>query len=237
MPKLNTTIDNLELKTNRVTGSIPSASWTDAQYPSAKTLYSTYESLSKNYTSVASRCTSLEATRTNLLNLTHPVGSVMITSSNTSPASNVGGTWSLIDKGFKSYHDDGADFFTPVTNVLEEGTWVTRADHTIRIRIAIIINTTATDEENMTLGTLNYSSIGITRIPSNLVGSVTYSDGANCGFSWSLNETTGVIKLTDIFDASQLPSGNSFNIDMTLPVYYGAMADNVCDKFYWKRTA
>jgi hypothetical protein len=161
----------------------------------------------------------------------------MITSSNTSPAAKVGGTWELIDKGFKAYHDDGDNFFTPATNVAEEGTWITRVDHSIRIRIAITINATAVDDDNMTLGTLNYSNIGISRIPVNVVGNVTYSDGANCGLSWSLHETTGVVKLTDIFDASQLPSGKSFSLDVTLPVYYGAMVDSVCDKFYWKRTA
>ena len=45
MPKLNTTIDNLEWKSNKVTAANPSSSWTDTQYPSAKALYNAYNKL------------------------------------------------------------------------------------------------------------------------------------------------------------------------------------------------
>lgn len=52
MPKLNVTIDQIETTTNKVIGSIPSPSWTDAQYASAKTLYETYATLLSQITSL-----------------------------------------------------------------------------------------------------------------------------------------------------------------------------------------
>ena len=45
MPKLNVTADQLELKTNKVFADIPDSSWTDEQYPTAKSLYTAYSEL------------------------------------------------------------------------------------------------------------------------------------------------------------------------------------------------
>ena len=215
MPKLNTTIDNLELKSNKVTATTPSSSWTDAQYPSAKALYSAYSKL---------------------VNVAHPVGSIMITSTNANPASTVGGTWELIDKGFTAFAASGANFFTPATNVSESGTFVARAGNTLRIRAALTINAEATDT-GMTLGTFNLSSIGVTSLATDFTGSVSYSDGSNCGVSWNIVSNTGVLSLTDVFDATKLVTGNAFSFDITVPVIYTQMLDSFCDKFYWKRTA
>ena len=216
MPKLNTTVDNLELKSNKVTGTAPSASWTDTQYPSAKALYNAY---------------------TKLFNSMHPVGSVLITSTNTSPADSIGGTWKLVDKGFTSSNTTNAEYFTAGTSVSNEAVWVTRADHMMRIRLNVTINAEVTDTTGLTIGTFNYEKLGITRLPANFVGSVTYSDGANCGISWNLNEVTGALLLTDVFDLSTLASGNAFCIDISFPLVCDQMLDSVCNKFYWSRTA
>lgn len=51
MPKLKTTINNLQLISNKVSGT-PSVSWTDAQYPSAKTLYDTYAEVNNEITGI-----------------------------------------------------------------------------------------------------------------------------------------------------------------------------------------
>lgn len=257
MPKLNTTIDNLELKTNRVFGNTPSAAWTDEQYPSAKTLYSTYNSLHGECTGVSDRCKTLETnygtlTKTceslsdsydtltesynKLVNIAHPVGSIMITATNTNPSSKVGGTWTLIDKGFTSANASSTSYFTPKTNVVHNDTNVTRAGHTIRIRTAVTVNTEVTDT-GLSLGTLNFSSFGITKIATGLVGGTVFSDGANCGISWNLDAATGELSISDVFETAKTTSGNGFNIDMTFPVQYTHMVDSFCDKFYWKRTA
>lgn len=216
MPKLNTTVDNLEWKSNRVTASVPSSTWTDAQYPSAKALYNAYAKL---------------------LNSQHPIGSVVITATNSNPSSTFGGTWTLIDKGFISSNTTSTDYFVADQNVTENAVWVTRAGQTMRIRLNFTLNTDVVDTTGLTIGTFDYNAMGITRIPANFVSSVTYSDGANGGIAWSLNEVTGALVLTDVFDLATIPSGSSFGIDISFPLVYNQMLDSVCDKFYWKRIA
>lgn len=250
MPKLNTTIDNLELKTNRVTATTPSASWTDAQYPSAKALYSAYSSLNTSVGGVSTRCGTLETrcgtiettcgtlteSYDKLVNIAHPVGSVMITSAKENPSSKVGGgTWTLIDKEFASSHTNNSKYFTPAANVALAGAWVTRNGHTMRVRISITVNATPTDT-GMTLGTFDCEAAGIANIPVNYTGLTTHSDAANCGLVWAMT-TAGELTMTDVVDASTIPTGNGFNIDFTFPVTQALMLDSFCDKFYWKRTA
>lgn len=239
MSKLNATTNQIELNTNKVTSTTPSSGWTDTQYPSAKALYSAYTGLNESITKVETRCTNLETSNSNnkMLNIAHPVGSVLITSTNTNPANTIGGTWQLIDKGFISSNTTNVNYFTAGANVVEDSIWITRACQTMRIRLNVTINTEITDTTGITVGTFNYNNMGITRLPANIVGSVTYSDGANCGISWYLNESTGVLNITDVFDLSTLTSGNSFCFDISFPLVYSQMLDSVCDKFYWKRTA
>lgn len=172
----------------------------------------------------------------NIVNMAFPVGSVYITSTNQNPANLLGrGTWSLIGKSFYHYTAQNNACFTADENVVNGGTWVTRAGQTVRIRQNVVINASVTDT-GLTLGKFNFSSIGITQMPSNVVGSVTYSDGANGGISWNINETTGELTLTDVFDLTPIPTGNTFCIDVSFPMVYTQMIDSVCNQFYWKRT-
>ena len=52
MPKLNVTVDQIELTTNKVFGT-PQEDWTDEQYPSAKTLYDAIASLANTINNVS----------------------------------------------------------------------------------------------------------------------------------------------------------------------------------------
>lgn len=166
----------------------------------------------------------------------YPVGTVVCISTNKNPSTIYGGTWALIDKGFASSNTSNENYFTAGANVVEDGVWVTRAGQTMRIRLNVTINAEITDT-GLTLGTFNFSNLGISKMPSNFVGSVTYSDGANGGIAWNLNESTGELNLTDVFDLTPIPKGNTFCIDISFPLVYTQMLDSVCDKFYWKRTA
>lgn len=166
----------------------------------------------------------------------YPAGTVICTATNKNPSTIYGGTWVLIDKGFASHSSNNADYFTADTNVTSGGTWVTRAGQTVRIRQNITINASITDT-GLTLGTFNFGNIGISKMSANVVGAVTYSDGANGGIAWNINETTGELTLTDVFDLTPIPTGNTFCLDITFPLHYSHMLDSACDKFYWKRTA
>ena len=220
MPKLNTTIDNLEWKSNKVTGATPSSSWTDAQYPSAKALYNVYSKL---------------------VNIAHPVGSIMITSTNTNPSASVGGTWELVDKGFtdrmvyipsSSWTAGAADFVSETNSIVE------LADHTVSLRLSLTNTATLNDTEAV-LGTLNLSTVGITELPYTIVSDVTASDGGQCTISYSI-VAGGKITATDVLaigGSHSLTAGNTFSIHINQTVSHTRMLDSFCNKFYWKRTA
>ena len=276
MPKLNTTIDNLELKSNKVIGATPSAGWTDAQYPSAKTLYSTYTTLNSGISSAATRCTTLETTCnnlvntcnaltsttagltttcnnlttsynslntkvTNFLNIAHPVGSVMITSTNANPASTVGGTWTLVDKGFK----DTSGYITSThwtagTGELvgDQGSLFLLKDHIISLRLNLK-NTEALTDTTSTIGTLKLNALGISSLALSVVSDVTASDGGQCTISYAIG-TSGTVTSTDVLTIDgkhSLAAGNTFSIHLMQAISYPEMLDAYCDKFYWKRTA
>lgn len=165
----------------------------------------------------------------------YPVGSVYCNSTNTNPASKFGGTWSLIDKGFKSIHTTVTGGFTPATNITAGETYVNRGGNTLRIRQALVINTALTDT-TCELGSFVWNAFGISNIPMSINDAITYRDGANGGIVWSLY-SSGKVEQIDIIDATSITSGNTFFLDFTFVVDSSRMLDSVCDKFYWKRTA
>lgn len=166
----------------------------------------------------------------------YPVGSVYCNSTNTSPSGTFGGTWELIDKGFKATAVDDTACFTPATNVVNNTTFITRAGNTIRIRLTVTVNTTMNDT-GMALGTFNWNKVGFTWLAMGYTGVTSYSDGANGGIACNIVYNTGAVNQVDVFDVDTTPSGASFSIDVTFNVMPSGMLDAFCDKFYWKRTA
>lgn len=223
MPKLNTTIDNIELKSNKVTASVPSSAWTDAQYPSAKALYNAY---------------------TKLLNAMHPIGSIITTSTNTNPSSTLGGTWTLADKAFRSEYVvlDGSQWTKANADLIctTEASTAARVDHTINIRLKIQPTVNLTDSD-FKLGTLNLPALGVERLHYSILYGTAQSDGGQCQVSYSVDYNTGVITSHDAINLSDgshsMEAGQFFFIEINTAIPHGLMIEDFCDKFYWKRTA
>lgn len=221
MPKLNTTIDNLECKSNKVIGAIPSSTWTDAQYPSAKTLYNTYN---------------------NLLNLMHPIGSIITTSTNTDPAEAVGGgTWELVDKDAKddwiqipttAWTPSAAEINIYSTNL----SYVKLSQHMAHFRLFFSTTADLSDTE-IELGKLDVSACGLVGIPYGILSDIAISDGGACTICWKLT-TDGTISVVDILNVDGthlMPSGHTFYLNFTYLLKGTELLDSFCDKFYWKR--
>ena len=181
----------------------------------------------------------------------YPVGAVYCSSTNTNPSSRFGGTWQLINKGFKSSAEaytnetttNATFIFEPyanpedyTSNVFITSAYVVRNDSTVRVRLCIYTTDTISDT-GMTLGTLKFNNIGITNLDIGYFGQSTFSDGANGGIVWNLHYNTGVITQTDIISTSNLKSESEFYIDLSILTRHEKMLDSLCDKFYWKRTA
>lgn len=213
MPKLNTTIDNLEWKSNKIisTNSTSPDTWTDAQYPSAKTL----------------------------LNVAHPVGSILATGSNTDPSTYLGGTWTLVDKAFKGTftYIDTADW-TATSAALHETSNVLLIDHIINLRIYVKL-TVAAAETDIVLGKVDLTPYGITSLSSAVYRQPAISESGDCTACYTLN-TDGTITLNDVLNVNGTHAtavGTDFIFNIVFPVGYDRMLDDFCDKFYWKRTA
>lgn len=223
MPKLNTTIDNLEWKSNKVIGAVPSAEWTDAQYPSAKTLYNAYNTLLSNI---------------------YPIGSILTTATKTNPAATLGGTWTLVDKAFKNtYINLNSDHWTKANANIFGYSSIMLNDHVISLRLGLETTKaiTAADVNNtaLTLGTLNVSALGISTISQTVYNAVAFSDSGQSTICYKVSGN-GQIDIFDVLNADgthTMPAASSFYIYLVQPINHDAMQDDFCDKFYWKRTA
>ena len=219
MPKLNTTVDNLELKSNKIisTSTIAPDAWTDAQYPSAKTL----------------------------LNVAHPIGSILTTATKTNPSSMLGGTWELVDKTFKNAYILLDNTYWTSTNselvlTTEQGDSsaciVTLVDHTVHIRLKLRPAIQLTDSD-ITLGTLNLAAVGVSDLLYTAFSQVALSDGGQCTVSYSMNNAGTVIShdVLNVDGKHVMAADQFFYVDVTETVTSSKMLDSFCDKFYWKR--
>lgn len=169
----------------------------------------------------------------------NPVGSILITSTNTNPSSELGGSWELIDKEFiplGTYKLDSEYITINSTNVASSYFGFTRAGHTITFQMQYT-NLVELNDNTIELGTINFEKVGITRFMQSVLfmGS---SDGANATILQYIHATSGVISSREVIGGDGVVSSNNpchLTITITLPSSY--MLDSACDKFYWKRTA
>jgi hypothetical protein len=242
MAKLNTTVSNIELQSNKiVAGSIPEASWTDAQYPSAKTLYNAYTSL----LTLIQTNNSLEAK--------HPIGDIVITPTNVDPSETLGGTWALIDKTFK----ENLELVTDISDLWESNsdaltlqpssslnqTAILNTGHTLYVRLNLkLLSDITSGEAGTTIGTLNLDKCGVSQLAFSVTNAVAVSDGGNCTVCYNIL-TDGRIQIADILNIDDThsikvsSSGTVIILNLSLPVKPEHMLDDFCDKFYWQRTA
>lgn len=167
------------------------------------------------------------------------IGDVLITSTNVGVeemATRYGGTWELIDKGFKSA--TGTNGYTRNTTNCTEITqfhW-TRSGHSITLNIRFT-NKVQIADDALTMFTVNYEVLGITRMTYNYFG-VFWSDLAQCLGFFTLTASSANFNTVDIIPDNYISAGrtdNSAAISFNVPMEY--MLDNACDKFYWKRVA
>lgn len=223
MPKLDTTVNNVELTVNRITMDSPNANWTDTQYPSAKTVYEAYNNLN------------------NKINAVHPVGSVLCMSTNTNPSTTLGGTWTLIDKEFRqTWIDLTASDWTASAATFHAGC-IALYGKTGLVRLSCIPTATFGDGNPTTMGKINWSNYGLGETYFSCAYQPAQGDGANSSVVYTLT-TDGTI---NCYDALNVDGSHSVTVNTGYDIYFtnyvtwamANMPDNYCDKFYFKRTA
>lgn len=165
----------------------------------------------------------------------HPIGTVIITSTNTNPSSNLGGTWELIDKEFESEASDSNDMFSANSNNCElTSCYYTRSGHSIQIRLNFINKVTLGDT-NIELGNFNLDVLGVTSFPYSLYNVIGASDGGNALLTMIIGYTSGL--LTHAEATSNVEVNNTCYLLFDVDVTASRMIDSFCNKFYWKRIA
>lgn len=172
-----------------------------------------------------------------LINVIHPVGSVLITSTNSNPSETLGGTWQLVNKSFKpNSGNSSSEYFTNSSNISSSSVYLTRAGNSIRMRLQATLSATIVDD-SVKIGTFNYNAIGITSLP---FGFYQYPCGCDdrdavilCTIAWD----TGVINAVQSVPENSSTAAKPMYLDVTFLVGPEYMLDEFCDEFHWKRTA
>lgn len=163
----------------------------------------------------------------------HPLGSIVITSSNTAP--DLPGVWELIDKEFKSEASSSNDLFTVnPTNCELNSCYYTRSGHSLQIRLNFT-NKVALTDTNLELGNFNLDVLGVTSLPYSLYNVIGATDGGNALLTTYINYSTGILTYAE--STNDVSANNSCYLLFDVDVTASRMIDSFCDKFYWKRTA
>lgn len=174
----------------------------------------------------------------------YPVGAVYCNSTNTNPASKLGGTWELVDKGFASVYENITDFsavknYITVldSNISDMDIAVTRSGGTMRLRVTFCSPTTY-DDTYVELFKINLEKFGCTNIPMGYNFIPCLSDVSGGGLICSCTYE-GKVSTYDVIDGTGpwVTGAGGYSMDITFTCTPSTMLDSFCDKFYWRRTA
>lgn len=167
---------------------------------------------------------------------TYPVGTVLTTATNTNPSETYGGTWELIDKEFSWYKPATNTGWTiNSTNTTSASVYWSRSGHTISIT-GTFVNKVDIEDTTLTIGTLNLSTLGVSRTGQNhwFTG---FSDNGSCILMMQFVYNTGELQVVDIVGDPYVSAGRSCNFGFTINIPSTYINDSACNKFYWKKTA
>ena len=248
MANLDTTVNNIELKTNRLNSEADldqMATWDDEKYPTTALLRNVVNDLNSRI--VDSGAGGAAAT--------YPValGSVIMTYKDTNPGQEESGPlpghWELVDKAFKhELVQLTTNDWTVGTGIasLDSGTMI-RDGHMISLHLELQLGQQLSGK-NVILGNINRTSCGISTNSGQF-----YSQG-NRGLAYAYNSSNntnfvvcytfsgdGTITIQEVLSSSTsgltMPAGSIIIIDTIAIAEYDKMLTEACDRFYWKRTA
>lgn len=244
MAKLDILANQIQSTVNMIKYPTQASDWTNDKYPSA-------QAVADLVTTTTAQI--IEACENASGSAEFPVGSILITSTNVSPAASVGGEWELVDKEYKTVIDNaigpGWTGWTPamtgstVSGAIIGG-WIARANHTICLKFYF---TTKAEIDGSTTS-LNYRLGDLSRPLSGASeGGFPLTNHYGMAYAVDASKNTylvgyqldggGSFYVTSIYDKKKLPAESQLQIHLILNMSTSTMLDSACDKFYWKRTA
>lgn len=263
MAKLETTADNLQWKSNMIISKENSAELTvadldtDGKYLSAKaTAQVISNAINAGGGGAPINCDDI-----------NPIGSVIITSTNTNPGLSLGGTWELFDKEYKTSKDRmlSVDYALGGLKAWEETNYsatiysgyAAKSGHDIRLNLVLTTRSAITGGSalgNRTFGKLHSDALGFTsfdpfnyQLTEDRFAHATNDVGTEFYMIRYIIGSAGEVIFTHVYDkigaqtgapaGGTLPANAKVYINTDLQINAANMLDSFCDKFYWKRTA
>lgn len=164
----------------------------------------------------------------------HPIGSIIITSTNDNPSSKLGGEWKLIDKEFTPGHRaiTSSVYNSRIKSITARRT---ASGHTIRLRIDFETNATAVDgtgqDKGLKIGNIDYNELGLTGFSYNIFGiraSDTQTKETTITF-YNKSESNG------IYVTGKTSASTYYYAEVIVVAEPDYMLDDACNKFYWQR--
>lgn len=169
-----------------------------------------------------------------LLNAIYPINSQFITSTNENPSNIFGGTWELIDKEFEPKPGTKSGFTPNTAYISTNDFYFGRNGHTLNIEFYFKLNG-ALNDNTITLGTLDFSTLGITRL-TNSIKVTGYSDGGDAVIMIYIG-VNGTVESVDVVGTDIIPANETVHFSASESIHYSQMLDSACNKFYWKRVS
>ena len=173
-------------------------------------------------------------------NYLYPVGTVVCMATNTNPSTLYGGTWSLIDKQFKTQRITITPTLTEKVSAATVYAYL--SDHKIDLQINITPAAAITDT-TVNLITIDPKACGATAFGSSSRWYTSFSDVSNVVICYVIT-TAGVVSIRDVLVrgsssanlAKPTESLSNFQIIVSL-TSISQMVDSFCNRFYFQRTA
>lgn len=174
-------------------------------------------------------------TWTNINELIYPIGHVMATSTNQSPAETIGGTWTCIHKTFEEY--GGNITVTKGSSASEFECSVLRTGNTVRFRIRFVPNVSVADTARH-MGTIDLASAGLSGLGYALYNYPAGSDAPG-GFAMCQIDIDGKVQTVEAVGKTSgtLDGNSSYYLDFTQVCYPSRMLDDACKQWFWQKTA
>ncbi len=169
-----------------------------------------------------------------LLDWCQPVGSVLTTTENVSPAETLGGEWEMLDKKFRN-RSITSGFFTATSSVTVTDAAAIVGDDQVTVRLTLQATGYMGDTDEV-LGNIDMAALGMSEGWS--IPTVGYSDEANAVYM-VLAQGTGKTTHYDVVvrgGGNTAATGATIRLCWTYPVTADLKLDESCDRFLWKRT-
>lgn len=174
----------------------------------------------------------------------YPIGSIYCTSENENPETTLGGKWELVDKEFApktiiytNETDDKPEFTINKTTTSQFSIVIVREGHRLIFRF-IFKTKVAISPGYITFATIHFDKIGLNTNNGGYGQYVVMQSSDGHGIATGLFNTTGEIMSSDCVtktSGGNIPANSTINISYDWHVQFDRMADDECNKFYWKR--